>query len=94
MTISSRILAKLVSGAVVVSWFAMGIDAVAQEDKVVGMTSSHPAYVFNNSGVPCIHADPLIGDIAPGETAEAISVIHIFKGSLDDFGKRCVKSGP
>jgi hypothetical protein len=56
---------------------------------IAGMTAPKPAYVFNNAGLPCIHADPLLGDVPPGESAEAGSVIHIFKGSLKDFAARC-----
>lgn len=56
---------------------------------VAGMTAPRAAYVFNNAGLPCIHADPLLGDVAPSKSREASSIIHIFKGSVNDFAERC-----
>jgi hypothetical protein len=62
---------------------------------IAGMATDRPAYVFNNRGKPgtgqwrCIHADPLIGTVAPGETAEGTSMIYIFRGTLASFTKRC-----
>lgn len=55
---------------------------------VAGMTSSNPAYVFNNRSDCCIHADPLLGTIKPGETTQALSTVHIFRGSVEDFDAR------
>lgn len=68
-----------------------GSICVASKDAqwVVGMTSPDPAYVFNNPGLPCIHADPLLGTIEPGATAEGVSVIHVFRGTVEDFAERC-----
>jgi len=56
---------------------------------IAGMTAPQPAYVFNNPGLPCIHADPLLGDVAPGKTGEGRSILHVFKGTIDDFSERC-----
>ena len=55
---------------------------------VAGMTTRTPAYIFINRNC-CIHADPIIGDVAPGENREANSVIHIFQGALPEFIERC-----
>ena len=55
---------------------------------VAGMTSARPAYVFNNRRDCCIHADPLLGTIEPGETVQGVSTVHIFSGSVEDFDAR------
>jgi hypothetical protein len=55
---------------------------------IAGITTPTPAYVFNNAGLPCLHADPLLGDIAPGESATASSFIHVFRGTPADFSER------
>ncbi len=55
---------------------------------VAGMESSRPAYVFNNRRECCIHADPLLGAIEPGETIQGVSTVHIFRGSVEDFDAR------
>lgn len=55
---------------------------------VAGMTSARPAYVFNNRRECCIHADPLLGTIEPGETMQGVSTVHIFRGSVKDFDAR------
>ena len=64
----------------------------------IGMTTADAAYFFNNrsrrvehqDGV-CIHADPLLGDVTPGGTAEGISTIHIVEGGIDAFIARCIE---
>ena len=64
----------------------------------IGMTTMNPAYFFNNrskrvehqDGV-CIHADPLLGEVAPGQSAEGISTIYIVEGKLDAFVARCLR---
>jgi hypothetical protein len=62
---------------------------VSQDGKwVAGMSTQNPAYVFVNRQERCIHANPLIPKVAPGETAEGSSIIHIFRGGLEDFSKR------
>ncbi|MDP7253273.1 MAG: hypothetical protein QGF00_26985 [Planctomycetota bacterium] len=55
---------------------------------VAGMSSARPAYVFNNRRECCIHADPLLGTIEPGETHQDVSTVHICSGSLEDFDAR------
>ncbi len=55
---------------------------------IAGMTTQTPAYLFNARN-NCIHADPTFGTVAPGATAEASSIIHIFRGTLRDFTERC-----
>jgi hypothetical protein len=56
---------------------------------VAGMTAPNPAFVFTNRRERCVHADPLLGDIAPGETAEGVSHIYILRGPLEGFAERC-----
>ena len=55
---------------------------------VAGIATPTPAYVFNNAGLPCLHADPLLGDIEPGRSATASSFLYVLRGSLEDFIKR------
>lgn len=55
---------------------------------LAGMASARPAYVFNNRRQCCIHADPLLGTVAPGRTTHCLSTVHIFRGSLEDFDAR------
>jgi hypothetical protein len=56
---------------------------------IAGIHTTTPAYLFNNRDLSCIHADPLMGTVPPGETAEGLSTIHIFAGSKDEFMQRC-----
>jgi len=56
---------------------------------VAGITTQKPAYLFNNRELSCIHADPLMGSVPPGGTAEGLSTIYIFPGSKEDFMERC-----
>jgi hypothetical protein len=58
-------------------------------DWIAGMTTRTPAYVFHNRREPCIHVDPLMGTVAAGATAEGISNIYIFRGTVASFMKRC-----
>ncbi len=58
---------------------------------IAGMTTRVPAYAFHNRRERCIHADPFLGTVVPGATIEGISTIHIFRGTLADFMKRCDK---
>ena len=58
---------------------------------IAGMTTQTPAYLFSARN-NCIHADPTFGNVAPGDTSEASSIIHIFRGTLQDFTKRCKKT--
>jgi hypothetical protein len=60
---------------------------------VAGMSTQNPAFLFVNRQERCIHANPLHPTIAPGETVEGTSVIHIFRGSLQDFAERIVPAG-
>ncbi len=59
---------------------------------IAGMTTRKPAYVFNNRNERCIHADPDMGNVAPGETSKGNSTVHIFRGTLGDFVERCEKT--
>lgn len=61
---------------------------------VAGITAERVAYVFNNGGYRwrCIHANPLIGTVVPGATAEGANMIYIFRGTIADFMKRCEAS--
>ena len=52
---------------------------------VAGITTPTPAYVFNNAGLPCLHADPLLGNIEPGQSASASSFLHVLRGSLKEL---------
>ncbi len=56
---------------------------------IAGMTTRVPAYVFNNRRERCIHADPFMGSVRPGETTEGVATIHILRGALADFMKNC-----
>lgn len=56
---------------------------------VAGITTQKPAYLFNNRELSCIHADPLMGRVPPGGTAEGLSTIYIFPGTKEDFLERC-----
>lgn len=56
---------------------------------VAGIHTQQPAYLFNNRDLSCIHADPLLGTVLPGGSAEGFSAIHIFPGRIEDFVKRC-----
>jgi len=58
---------------------------------IAGMSTRTPAYAFHNRRERCVHADPLLGTVAPGATIEGTSEIHIFRGSLADFMNRCRK---
>ena len=58
---------------------------------VAGMTAENPAYVFANRRERCIHADPLLGRVGPGETGTGTSSIHIFRGGLVDMEAWCVQ---
>jgi len=55
---------------------------------VAGMATQMPAYVFNNRRERCIHADPLLGTLQPGQTVQDVSNVYIFRGSLKDFDAR------
>ncbi|MDO8682548.1 MAG: hypothetical protein Q7N50_03605 [Armatimonadota bacterium] len=55
---------------------------------VAGMTSPNPAYLFNNRQQHCIHADPLLGTVGPGQVAQGVSALHIFRGSVEDYERR------
>jgi hypothetical protein len=56
---------------------------------VAGMTTHNPAYLFHNRRERCIHADPLMGTVPAGGTAEGVSTIYILRGMASDFIKRC-----
>ncbi len=66
---------------------------------IAGMATDRAAYIFNNRGSEentgsednwrCLHANPLIGRVAPGETAEGTSMVYVFRGTLASFMKRC-----
>ena len=56
---------------------------------VAGMTTRTPAFVFNNRRERCIHANPLMGDVMPGETVEGASTIHVFPGTIETFMELC-----
>ncbi len=56
---------------------------------IAGITTQKPAFLFNNRQLSCIHADPLMGRVSPGETSEGLSTIFIFPGTKEDFTKRC-----
>lgn len=58
---------------------------------VAGMTSPDPAYVFNNRQQHCIHADPLLGTVGPGQVAQAVNTLWVFRGTLEDFDARTSK---
>ncbi|MDO8585597.1 MAG: hypothetical protein Q7T82_01005 [Armatimonadota bacterium] len=59
---------------------------------VAGMTSPKPVYLFNNRRLHCIHADPLLGTVRPGQVAQGVSTLHIFRGTLEDYEKRLIDS--
>jgi hypothetical protein len=59
---------------------------------VAGMATRKPAYLFNNRELSCIHADPLMGSVPPGETAEGLSTIYIIRGTKEDFVERCQRA--
>lgn len=69
---------------------SQGAACVLSKDKkwVAGMTTQTPAYVFNNRSECCIHADPLLGTMNPGDTIEDFTTVHIIHGSLEDFQAR------
>jgi hypothetical protein len=56
---------------------------------VAGMTTPRPAFVFNNRRERCIHADPFMGEVVPGQTVEGASTIHVFRGNLEAFIALC-----
>lgn len=56
---------------------------------IAGVTTPRPAYVFNNRVHSCIHADPLMGSVPPGTTAEGGMTVYIFRGTIGDFERRC-----
>lgn len=71
---------------------ARGCGCVISRDGqwVAGMSTPRPAYVFNNRRKRCLHADPLLGTVAPGESAEGGAAIYVFRGGLGDFSARCM----
>lgn len=68
-----------------------GCACVLSSDRkwVAGMTTPRPAFVFNNRRERCIHADPFMGDVAPGQSAEGTGTILVFPGNLETFIARC-----
>lgn len=56
---------------------------------VAGVFTPSPAFLFVNRVKTCIHADPLMGTVGPGQTGEGLMSIHIFRGTPADFAKRC-----
>jgi len=71
-----------------------GCACLVSRDKkwVAGITTRKPAYLFNNRELSCIHADPLMGNVPPGGTAEGVSTIYIFPGTAEDFLERCQRA--
>jgi hypothetical protein len=57
---------------------------------VAGIAAAKAAYLFNNREKSCIHADPIMGDVPPGGTAEGLSTVYIFPGTKEDFMERCL----
>ena len=49
--------------------------------------------LLSNASIPCIHADPFYGDIAPGESKEAKCVILFTEGALEDAFKALGEEG-
>jgi hypothetical protein len=60
---------------------------------VAGVSTGRPAYVFCNRRERCIHANPLYGPIAPGQTAEDTTYIRIMRGGLTEFEKAVRTAG-
>jgi len=61
----------------------------ADGEWVAGMATDSPAYVFVNRVKRCVHADPLLPAVGPGETVEASSTIHILGGGVAEFARQC-----
>jgi hypothetical protein len=60
----------------------------AQRKVVLGFTP--PKSMLSNSFIPCLHADPYVGDLEPGESAEASGVVIFTEGDLDAVVKEVV----
>ena len=53
-----------------------------------GTASTHPVFLFSNSGLSSLHVAPGFGDIGPGEKSEVVSRVYFARGNLKDAIKR------
>jgi hypothetical protein len=56
---------------------------------VVGMSAAPAAYTFNNREWPCLHADPYLGTMQPGESKRGECYVHLLRGGLDELSALC-----
>ena len=48
------------------------------------ITSRSAGYLFSNRQLTCVHACPLLGDLAPGESGEGVNVIRVLPGAAEN----------
>jgi len=54
----------------------------------IGTASTHPVFLFSNSGLNSLHVAPGFGDIGPGEKSEVVSRVYFSRGNLKQAIKR------
>lgn len=66
--------------------------AVTSKDghRKVILAFAPPKSVLSNAFIPCLHADPYLGDLEPGGSAEASGVIMFTEGDLEPAVKEAV----
>jgi hypothetical protein len=62
-----------------------GLAAVTSKDgrRALLVTFTPPKSVLSNAFIPCVHADPCFGDLAPGESAEVSGAVVFVEDDLE-----------
>jgi hypothetical protein len=72
-------------GGLIAEEIDAAVAAVTAKDggRKVVLGFAPPKSMLSNAFIPCLHADPLLGDLAPGGSAEASGVIVFTEGDLN-----------
>jgi len=64
----------------------MTVRLSSRADRLVAMTwGPHTCSLWGNAEHPCIHADPCVPDLGPGQSAAVEGYIQFFEGTLAEF---------
>jgi hypothetical protein len=79
-------------GGLIAQEIDAGAAAVTSKDgrRKVILAFAPPKSVLSNAFIPCLHADPYLGDLEPGGSAEASGVILFTEGDLEPALKEAV----